>query len=165
MIHYSQRQAVRRGGMMRQKLATLVVLAVVLLGAPITPASGGLGNLLASIPGSIGEWASVLTRPAKSEATPLSYPDVVGSDNPLAYYRLNEASGTTAADSSGNGHTATYGGNVTLGEDGLVGDVDDAIGVANASGSAITASVAAPATRSIEVWRGLRMGETPHGCM
>ena len=42
----------------------------------------------------------------------LSYPATVEGDSPLAYYRMNESSGTLARDSSGNGHNATYVGTV-----------------------------------------------------
>ncbi|HEX4349916.1 MAG TPA: LamG domain-containing protein, partial [Verrucomicrobiae bacterium] len=37
-----------------------------------------------------------------------AYPDVILGDNPSAYYRLEETSGTTAVDSSVNGVNATY---------------------------------------------------------
>ncbi len=37
-----------------------------------------------------------------------SYISEVLSDNPLGYYQLNETSGTTAIDSSGNGQDGTY---------------------------------------------------------
>jgi len=47
------------------------------------------------------------------------------ADNPLAYWRLDEASGTNAADSSGNGRNGAYANGVTLGSAGaLVGDSD-----------------------------------------
>jgi hypothetical protein len=46
---------------------------------------------------------------------PLSYPNVVLSDAPYAYYRLNETSGTVAKDSSGNARNGTYTGALTLG--------------------------------------------------
>ncbi|MFA5206210.1 MAG: LamG domain-containing protein [Lentisphaeria bacterium] len=60
------------------------------------------------------------------------YVDVVTADNPVAYWRLGEASGTsTAADASGNSHTANYGGSPTLG-------VTGAITSAPASNQAVT---------------------------
>ena len=43
------------------------------------------------------------------------YANTVLAANPLAFYRLNDTSGTTAADGSGNGLNATYVGGVTLG--------------------------------------------------
>ncbi len=48
------------------------------------------------------------------------YSGTILNDQPLAFYRLNETSGTTAADASGNGLTATYVGGVTLGVDGAL---------------------------------------------
>lgn len=47
------------------------------------------------------------------------------SDNPIAYWRLGETSGTLAVDSSGHGRTGTYLNGVALGIPGaLVGDLD-----------------------------------------
>ena len=37
-----------------------------------------------------------------------AYRDVILSDNPLAYWRMGDASGTTVSDSSGNDRTGTY---------------------------------------------------------
>jgi Concanavalin A-like lectin/glucanases superfamily len=55
-----------------------------------------------------------------------AYPDVVLADAPLRYYRMGEASGTTAFDSSGNGVHATYNGGPTLGATGAIsGDTAD----------------------------------------
>ena len=48
------------------------------------------------------------------------YSTVVMGLTPLAYYRLGETSGTTAADSSGNGYNGTYEGTVTLGAASLI---------------------------------------------
>ena len=55
-----------------------------------------------------------------------SYATSVRSDNPLAYWRLGETSGTTAADDL-TAHPATYGGSPTLGGTGaLVADTNKA---------------------------------------
>lgn len=54
----------------------------------------------------------VLAAPAAASAN--SYSDAVLADGPLAYYQLNETSGTTAFDSSGNHVDGTYS-NATLG--------------------------------------------------
>jgi hypothetical protein len=46
-------------------------------------------------------------------------------DNPIAYWRLGESSGTTAADATGNARNGTYLNGVTLGAQGaLAGDSD-----------------------------------------
>ena len=51
-----------------------------------------------------------------------NYPDMVkGSLGLVGYWRLEEASGTTAADSSGNNYTGTWSGSYTLGTPGQVG--------------------------------------------
>ena len=51
--------------------------------------------------------------------SPSFYVDTVIADAPVGYWRLNETSGTTAADSSGNGLDGTYIGGVILGQPGL----------------------------------------------
>lgn len=58
----------------------------------------------------------------------MSYASQVLADAPLIYWRLGEASGTVAADASGNGHTGTYLNSPTLGVTGLqTSDADTAI--------------------------------------
>ncbi len=57
------------------------------------------------------------------------YRKQVLADEPLAYWRLGESSGTSAADASGNGHTGTYTGGPALGAAGAIaGDSDTAVG-------------------------------------
>lgn len=46
------------------------------------------------------------------------YSAVVMTDAPVAFWKLNETSGTTATDSSGNGHNGTYTGSPTLNQSG-----------------------------------------------
>ena len=48
-----------------------------------------------------------------------SYPQTVLTDKPVAFWMLNETSGTTAYDSSGNGYNGTYTGGFTLGQPGI----------------------------------------------
>lgn len=50
----------------------------------------------------------------------MGYKATVLADSPFTYLRLNETSGTVAADSSGNGHNGTYSGGVTLNQPGAV---------------------------------------------
>lgn len=58
-----------------------------------------------------------------------TYSSAVAADQPVAYWRLGERSGTTAADASGKGATGTYSGAVTLGAQGvLYCDLDTAVG-------------------------------------
>ena len=74
--------------------------------------------------------ASQVTFPALSTTGfthTAAYRSQVLADEPLAYWRLGEPSGTSAADASGNGNTGTYGGSPTLGATGaLAGDTDTA---------------------------------------
>jgi hypothetical protein len=53
----------------------------------------------------------------------ITYAQEVLLDHPLAYWRFDDKSGTTAVDSSGNGNNGTYVGGVTLGAQGAI--VDD----------------------------------------
>lgn len=56
------------------------------------------------------------------------YASTVLSDMPLAYWRLDETSGTVAHDLTGNGNDAQYTGGVTLGSAGaIIGDPDTAV--------------------------------------
>ncbi|WP_436497250.1 PKD domain-containing protein [Actinokineospora sp. HUAS TT18] len=68
------------------------------------------------------------------------YCDVVAADNPAGWWRLGEASGTSAVDSSPNGKHGTYGGATApvLGVVGAVaGQADTAVGFAAAGGSRV----------------------------
>ena len=49
----------------------------------------------------------------------ISYDSTVLADTPVAFWPLNETSGTAAADSTGNGHGATYTGGFTLNQTGI----------------------------------------------
>jgi hypothetical protein len=85
----------------------------------------------------------------------VTYPQEVLADSPLSYYRLGEASGTTAVDSMG-ATNATYGGSVGLGAPGAIaGDPDT--GVALDGTTAYLAlgtgfAFAGTAAMSFEVW-------------
>lgn len=85
----------------------------------------------------------------------MTYSAEVLADSPLLYWRLGDASGTTATDSSGNGRNGTYVGSPTLGATGLLtSDADTAVNFdgandgADYSGSILSAASAA----SIEFW-------------
>ena len=64
----------------------------------------------------------------------MSWASEIAADAPTAWWRLGESSGTSAADSSGNGHTGTYQGSPTLGVAGLVGSPDTNTAARFASG-------------------------------
>lgn len=55
-----------------------------------------------------------------------NYWDDVLSDAPLALWKMNETSGSTLKDSSGNGRDATITGSITLGSGGMIRGVPDA---------------------------------------
>ena len=86
-----------------------------------------------------------------------TYSSTVMSNSPLSYYRLSEAGGPTAIDSSSQGNNGTYSSSgITYSVAGAVsGDSDHAISAAG-SGGAVTASASSlPSTtlpRTIEVW-------------
>ena len=83
-----------------------------------------------------------------------TYPQAVAADSPISYWRLNELSGTTAADSAG-ASPGTYSG-ATLGGAGLAGEhVEQGRARLPASGKVTVASTAAlspPTKVSVEAW-------------
>ena len=87
-----------------------------------------------------------------------SYSGAILADTPNIYYRLGDSTGTTAMDSSGNGHDGTYSASgVTLGVAGaIVNDANTAITLDGLAGSVQEVSGAgAPAgfaNRSVEAW-------------
>lgn len=78
------------------------------------------------------------------------------ADSPIAYWRLGETSGSTAVDSSGNGHTGSYENGVALGVAGALSN--DANKAARFDGNKANVSVSdSPALRlngswTIEFW-------------
>src|SRR5213593_1189235 len=86
-----------------------------------------------------------------------NYPAVVGSDMPVGYWRLDETSGTAAADSSaGHANPLTYLGGFTLAtqQGAINGDGDPGVAL-NGSTGAVTATKATTTTVSnwtLEAW-------------
>lgn len=79
----------------------------------------------------------------------VTYADEVLSDSPLVYWRLGEASGTTATDSSGNGRDGTYVGSPTLGATSLItSDADTCV------------DITSPTTQHVEIPYGSWMNVT-----
>lgn len=99
--------------------------------------------------------ASVISPSIQEQNLP-DYESVILNDVPLAYWRLGESSGTTAADSSGNGNDGVYENSPTLGVPGaLLTDSDTAVTFAQASSQYISSSyagVTGSGARSIEAW-------------
>src|SRR2546427_13175021 len=68
--------------------------------------------------------------------TPPSYRASVLADHPVAYWRLDEETGTVMVDASGNGNDGAYAGAVTLGQPGaLASDGGTAGGVGPGGGA------------------------------
>lgn len=79
--------------------------------------------------------APVLVNPYRFPAASPTWASAVAALSPRAWYRLGESSGSTMADSSGNGHNGSYtsAAVLTYGVAGAVGDADTAISVASFS--------------------------------
>ncbi|HYV35524.1 MAG TPA: right-handed parallel beta-helix repeat-containing protein, partial [Gemmataceae bacterium] len=82
-----------------------------------------------------GQSVTVSWRTSGLYGPPSYYSGAVLAGQPLAYYRLGDSSGTTAADSSGNGLSATYVGGVQLNAGGaLPFDADPGVTLNGSSG-------------------------------
>lgn len=89
-------------------------------------------------------------------ATGVTYASLVLGDGPNDYYRLDEASGATAQDSSGNGHNGTITGTPTyqVSPGAIVGDTDTAMGFSNTQ-SIVVPTAGIPTGNnpfSVELW-------------
>jgi type II secretory pathway pseudopilin PulG len=82
------------------------------------------------------------------------YKSVVLGDSPVGYWRLDETSGTTAKDSSGNGNNGTYSGGVTLNQQSILSDGNAAATFDGSSGYVEIPYNASlnPPIFSIEAW-------------
>ena len=96
------------------------------------------------------------------ELTPLanangpSYQGQLSASAPAADWRLGEASGTSAADSSGNGHPGTYAGTYALGKAGaIVGDPNTAAGLNGTSGRITAAATIGSSAYTLSAWVNL----------
>lgn len=100
-------------------LAASVVAVVVAPACSLVSLEGLTGGVGPSDASSAGADAA--------DGSAQGYLGQVLADAPLAYWRFDEQTGTTAADSSGHGNDATYEGGITLGVPGaLDGDADTA---------------------------------------
>lgn len=83
----------------------------------------------------------------------MTYKSAVLADAPTAYWRLDEPSGTTAADSSGNAHTGTITGTVTLAQGGaLQSDTNQAMVFDGTTGFISATAFNWPTTLTLEAW-------------
>jgi hypothetical protein len=110
----------------------------------------GVAAALVLIPLALGEAGCSLTLASDAELSGGGATSVTGSvygskvlgDGPVAYWRLDETSGTTAHDVTGHGHDATYAASCSLGVGGaLLDDTDPAAGF-----DGMTSTVTAPPT-------------------
>lgn len=95
------------------------------------------------------------TNTAAAPTTPKSYSATVLADKPVAYWRMSEITGTTAADATANGNNGRYDGIVMLGRPGpLSGDASTAIALDGSTGSVIVPSSSNLQINSItiELW-------------
>ncbi|MDB5072558.1 MAG: cell surface protein [Candidatus Eremiobacteraeota bacterium] len=133
---------------------------------------GGPVDAHAAFAGQVGEFALYNTALSSTRVSahynaavnadpsppPSSYAGIVLADNPLAYYRTNESSGTTATDASGHGYNGTYGSSVTLGGTGFVpGDTAPSFPGGTSSSAKVLKSPASSAlaltgSMSVEFW-------------
>jgi len=121
-------------------------------------ALGMVGAVLAGALVTIGPAPLRLGTTAQASAT---YSQSVLADSPAVYYRLGEGSGTTAADSSGNGRNGAYLSGAQLGIAGATGDGDTAINVNNATAVQYQAGTGVPignSARTVEFWTSLTSG-------
>src|SRR5206468_336504 len=128
--HSSTRSAGRRGF---QRIAAVMAMQIV------AASMAGVGSLVLG----------------RTTALAASYSSTVLADSPLVYYHLDETSGLTAADSSGNGVTGTYASSsITYHVVGaLVGDSDTAITTTynGAAFSASSATLPSTGSRTVEL--------------
>ena len=127
---------------------------------------GAVAGLIIAIVGSWLPTGISLGSPLAAHASSSNYSGPVLADHPSAYYRLNEAAGPTAADSSGHSVTAQYQANVTYSvPGGILSDSTDAA-VGSGTGGVLTTAVGGLPTgnspRTYEFWlNGTQL--TPNG--
>ena len=82
------------------------------------------------------------------------YKSVVLSDSPSVLWMLNEASGTTAADATGNGYTGTYNGTITLGSASIIpsDNADTSMECTNSSNNGVILETTTPPTTATSAW-------------
>ena len=127
---------------------------------PLTPAANGSVILSTADPSNKGFNLSQLSdgsgRVVLAPAGVTSvYSEAVISDSPLIYWKLDEASGTSAADSSGTGNTGTYGGapgSITFGLPGLISGSQNSVNLSGSNYIYSNTSFANPPYFTVEGW-------------
>lgn len=82
----------------------------------------------------------------------MSYQSEVLADTPWLYWRLDDTSGTTAADTSGNGRTGTYSGSPTLAQSPLITDGTSVLFDATNDYCLSSSAIFNSSTATVEVW-------------
>ena len=103
----------------------------------------------------IGQQVNVTWQTGNLYAPADYYSGTILADSPLAYYRLGDASGTTAVDASSNELNASYVGGVTLGQPGAFPfDPDSAVTLDGSSGYVQLPKLSSDFTSgfSAEIW-------------
>lgn len=110
-------------------------------------------------------WLPHIASPFKKKK--LSYAQTILQDSPAAYWRLQETSGTTAFDSSGNGYNGTYDSAIVLGATGPFSGEYAAQFPGTDLAWVTTASVPVLTTYpySLEAWVFLTSAYTDHGAV
>ena len=80
----------------------------------------------------------------------LTYVETVLQDKPVAFWQLNETSGTVAADSSGNGYNGTYEGAPTLGAAPIAPGLGKSVSLAGGGSQYVTLSSVPSALQLVE---------------
>ena len=127
------------------------LLAVVCLSSPAS------ASRLEGVPIIGGGDGQVLTKlfVPRAAAASLSYADEVLADSPWGYYKLDEASGSNAADSSGNGRNATYVGGITYSSTPIITGSSKSVWMDGVDGTGVKVSSTqwmASANASVEGW-------------
>jgi hypothetical protein len=93
-----------------------------------------------------------VTAPVAASDPDGGYAAAVQAALPVAYWRFNESSGTTAVDSSGQGRTATYVGGVTLAASGALGDATTAVTLNGAGAHIAAPNLDLTSSFTLEAW-------------
>ncbi|HZC73140.1 MAG TPA: LamG-like jellyroll fold domain-containing protein [Jatrophihabitans sp.] len=126
-------------------IAGAVVPLILAAGLLTAPPARGAGKWATGAANSSDSWSAVPYFTCANAAL---------AANPYLYYQLGEASGPSAADSSGNNHTGTYHGGISYGQPGACArDHRSAVTLDGSSGYITTPdAVTNPAVFTLETW-------------
>ncbi len=120
------------------------------------PATDAIAKYVPGAPPTAPPTAVPTASPTPTPGPAGSYSSTVMGLGPVAYYRLDETSGTVLHDTSGNARDVTLAGTVgsawTLGAAGLVGGGDAAVAFAGTDGGATAANAGYITSETIVAW-------------